>query len=91
MLFAPVLPFTSERLNMILGYEHQLFGNQFIDSVSDALGEHRVNRYDPADAAGCWQKSELPAGQKFGAISPLFKKLDASIIETERAKLGQAK
>ena len=88
VLFAPVLPFTSERLNQILGYEHHLFGNQFIRTVSDSLGEHRVNCYDPADAKGCWVKSELPAGQKFGAISPLFKKLDASIIETERAKLG---
>ena len=88
VLFAPVLPFTSERLNQILGYEHHLFGNQYIQSVSDSLGEHRVNCYDPADAKGCWVKSELPAGQKFGAISPLFKKLDASIIETERAKLG---
>ena len=88
ILFAPVLPFTSERLNKILGYDHQLFGSQFIDSVNDSLGEHRVNRYDGSDAKGCWVRSELSAGQKFGAISPLFKKLDASIIETERAKLG---
>ena len=88
ILFAPVLPFTSERLNKILGYDHQIFGNQYIQSVTDSLGEHRVNRYDPKDAEGKWQKSELKAGQKFGQISPLFKKLDHSIVETERAKLG---
>ena len=88
ILFAPVLPFTSEKLNKILGYEDRIFGNQFIDCVSDSLGEHRVNRYDPVEAKGCWSKSELKPGQKFGTISPLFKKLDASIIETERAKLG---
>ena len=88
ILFAPVLPFTSEKLNQILGYDHQIFGNQFIQSVTDNLGEHRVNCYDASKAEGRWNKSELPIGQKFGAISPLFKKLDASIIETERAKLG---
>ena len=77
-----------ERLNQILGYEHHLFGKQYIETVTDSLGEHRVNRYDPSDAQGKWVKSELPAGQKFGSISPLFKKLDASIVEMERAKLG---
>ena len=61
---------------------------QYIDSIQDSLGEHRVNRYDPSDAQGSWTKSDLKAGQKFGQISPLFKKLDVSIVETERAKLG---
>ena len=88
ILFSPVLPFTSEKLNQILGYEHHIFGRQFIDTVQDSLGEHRVNRYDPSEAQGSWTKSNLQSGQKFGPISPLFKKLDASIVEMERAKLG---
>ncbi len=88
ILFSPVLPFTSEKLNGILGYTDHIFGTQYIQEVNDSLGTHRVNRYDPTGAAGAWQKSELKAGQKFGAISPLFKKLDPSIIEEQRSKLG---
>lgn len=88
IMFSPVLPFTSEKLNGILGYNDHIFGTQYIQEVNDSLGMHRVNRYDPTGAAGVWQKSELKAGQKFGAISPLFKKLDPSIIEEQRAKLG---
>lgn len=88
IMFSPVLPFTSEKLNGILGYTDHIFGTQYIQEVNDSLGTHRVNRYDPTGAAGAWQKSELKAGQKFGAISPLFKKLDPSIIEEQRSKLG---
>ena len=88
IMFSPVLPFTSEKLNGILGYTDHIFGTQYIQEVNDSLGMHRVNRYDPTGAAGVWQKSELKPGQKFGAISPLFKKLDPSIIEEQRAKLG---
>lgn len=88
ILFSPVLPFTSQKLHQILGYEGQIFGDQFIQTVHDKLGDHQVNRYDASKASGHWIKSELQPGQKFGEVAPLFKKLDPSIIETERAKLG---
>ncbi len=88
ILFAPVLPFSSEKLNKILGFDDQLFGNSYIQSVSDALGERNVLRYDPDPAAGKWEWQELLAGRKFGEISPLFRKLDPSIIAEERARIG---
>ncbi len=88
ILFAPVLPFTCEKLHGILGYDGQIFGDQFIQTVQDSLGEHRVHRYDPTNAKGAWKASELKPGQKFGEVKPLFKKLDAAIIEEQRAKLG---
>lgn len=88
ILFAPVLPFSSEKLNKILGFSDQLFGNSYIESVSDALGERNVLRYDPDPANGKWEWQDLPAAQKFGEIAPLFRKLDASIVAEERARLG---
>ena len=88
ILFAPVLPFSSEKLNKILGFTDQLFGNSYIESVSDALGERNVLRYDPDPANGKWEWQDLPAAQKFGEIAPLFRKLDASIVAEERARLG---
>lgn len=88
ILFSPVLPFTSEKLHHILGYEGHLFGEEYTDVVKDALGEHEVNRYDSKNAIGEWKPSELKPGQKFGEVAPLFKKLDPSIVEAERTKLG---
>lgn len=88
VLFSPVLPFSSEKLNKILGFKDQLFGDSYLETVRDALGERQVLRYNPDTANGSWSWGELPAGQTFGAISPLFKKLDASIVEEERARLG---
>src|SRR5512139_555750 len=37
ILFAPFLPFTSERLNGFFGYENPLFGEQYIETVADGL------------------------------------------------------
>ncbi len=88
LLFAPVLPFTSEKLHQILGFESHLFGEIYTQNVSDSLGTHDVNRYNPAEAYGKWEPQDLPAGQKFGEISPLFKKLEPTIVTDERARLG---
>ena len=35
-----------------------------------------------------WELFEIKPGHKLGQATPLFKKLDPSIVETERAKLG---
>jgi methionyl-tRNA synthetase len=49
--------------------------------------------YDPADSLTAtgedlWEPLELEPGKTFRKPSPLFKKLDASIVEEERARLG---
>jgi methionyl-tRNA synthetase len=52
VLFAPFLPFTSEKLNGFFGYETPLFGEQYTETVKDSLGEHSVLRYRGV-AFGC--------------------------------------
>ena len=88
IMFAPFLPFTSEKLNRILGYEGSLFGSQSVETCSDELGEHRVLRYDGSTARGKWAPGKIKAGDAFNQPEPLFKKLDVKIVEEERAKLG---
>ena len=88
VLFAPFIPFTSEKLHTYLGYTEPLFGQQAAETVEDALGEHTVLRYIPEKASGTWEPSQLQPGTDFQKPSPLFKKLDASIIEDERARMG---
>ncbi len=87
IIFAPFLPFTSEKLNQIFGYETPLFGEQFVETVEDNLGEHTVLRYKGIEGMQ-WKVSDLKPGEAFEKPEPLFKKLDKEIVEEERAKLG---
>ena len=90
ILFAPVLPFTSQRLHEFFGYETPLFGEQYTETVKDSLGEHTVLRYRAAGSEGLrWKPSDLKPGQKLNQPSPLFKKLEEKVIEEERARLGK--
>jgi methionyl-tRNA synthetase len=83
ILLAPFLPFTSERLNGFFGNDRPLFGKQYIDTISDDLGTHAALRYDPDGASGKWEPSKLEPGKRTVNPQPLFKKLDASIIEED--------
>jgi methionyl-tRNA synthetase len=89
ILLSPFLPHTSEKLHIYLGYETPLFGTQYTQTISDELGEHTALRYDGSQATGRWEPSQLKAGQKLIAPLPLFRKLDPSIIEEERTRLGK--
>jgi methionyl-tRNA synthetase len=88
VLFAPFIPFSSERLHHYLGYDAPLFGSQFTETVDDELGSHTVLRYQPAAAKRQWQPSQLPPGQALRQPAPLFKKLEPSVAAEERARLG---
>ncbi len=88
ILLAPYLPFTCERLNQYLGYTQSIFGDQFLETVNDSLGDHTTLRYNPANAAGRWEPSQLPPKQALQQPAPLFTKLDESIVQQERARLG---
>jgi len=89
ILLAPFLPHTSERLHTFMGYPTSLFGSQFTEEEPDKLGTHQVLRYNSEHAAGKWQSSTLQAGSRLEKPEPLFKKLDHSIVEEERSRLGQ--
>jgi methionyl-tRNA synthetase len=89
VIFAPFLPFTSEKLHVFLGHETPLFGEQYSEEVSDSLGSHKVLRYRGIEGLQ-WKPSELKPGTKLNQPGPLFKKLDEKVIEEERARLGNA-
>jgi methionyl-tRNA synthetase len=86
ILFAPFLPFSSERLHSFLGYDTPLFGEQYLEDEQDDLGTHTVLRYRGGGPA-LWQPAELKPGQRLNQPGPLFKKLDESIAAEERARL----
>jgi methionyl-tRNA synthetase len=93
LLFAPVLPFTSEKLHSFFGYETPLFGEQYTQEISDRLGTHTGLRYRGVGRDEIppyrWQPSALQPGAKLNQPAPLFKKLDEKVVEEERARLGR--
>lgn len=91
VIFSPFLPFTSEKLHGFFGYETPLFGEQYIETVNDSLGEHTVLRYRVGQIGNLsyWKPSDLKPNIKLNQPAPLFKKLDESVVEEERARLGK--
>jgi methionyl-tRNA synthetase len=88
IMFAPFIPFSSEKLHTYLGYTQPLFGSQFTETRTDKLGEHQVLRYRPGPQQPQWQPSQLQPGQALVKPEPLFRKLEPTVAAEERARLG---
>jgi methionyl-tRNA synthetase len=89
VLLAPFLPFSSENLHRAFGYDRPLFGVLDIITVEEDTRAHQALTYDASHASGHWAASELPPGQALRQPEPLYRKLDDSVVEDERARLGQ--
>ena len=87
-LFYPFLPFSSQELHDFLGYDGDIMGQQYIETLQEDHGAHQALRYDGSGLEGEWAPSQLPASQVLRKPKPLFKKLDESIVEEELARLG---
>ena len=93
LIFSPFLPHTCEALNSYLGYDQPIFGSLITREIEDDLSTHEVMLYEPGDALSAgeedlWVPTTLVPGAAFRNPSPLFKKLDSSIVEEERERLG---
>ena len=87
-LFAPFLPFSSQRVHKMLGYGGDLLGRQVVREYKESERLHQALTYDASSLTEKWKPSQLPVGQAFGPIAPLFEKLDEKIVEEEKARLG---
>jgi methionyl-tRNA synthetase len=91
VLFTPFLPFSSQKLHELLGYEGWLAGPLEFREIEEEGGEkHTILTGDYADWIGAWEPSRLPAGQKLREPEPLFKKLEPGIVEEELGRLAPA-
>jgi methionyl-tRNA synthetase len=84
-LFTPFLPFSSQVLHELLGYEGWIAGPLERRTVEEDDGStHEILTGDYAGWVGSWTPSELPPGQTLREPRPLFRKLDAEeVIATE--------
>jgi methionyl-tRNA synthetase len=87
-IFAPFLPHTCERLHGFFDHQIPLFGQQSTQAVTDDLGEHTALLYKPENAGGTWAPGKLEPGKAFNQPAPLYQKLDPSVAEEERNRLG---
>jgi methionyl-tRNA synthetase len=76
VLFTPFLPFSSQTLHRLLGYDDVIAGELEIREVEDEQETHAILTGDYAHWRRGWGPSEPPAGQKLREPAPLFKKLD---------------
>ncbi|MCA9968954.1 MAG: methionine--tRNA ligase [Anaerolineales bacterium] len=89
LMWAPVLPFTSQKLHALLGETGQLFGTQRVETYTETARSHVALTYDPAGAVGAWQRQDVPPGRQLPQPEPLFRKLEDSLVEEELARLGR--
>jgi methionyl-tRNA synthetase len=90
-LITPFLPFTSQKLHELLGYQGSIAGPLLFREYTEADDStHRVLTGDYETWVGSWTPSALPPGQKLQQPAPLFKKLDESVVAEELARLGAA-
>ncbi len=87
VLFAPFLPFSTQRLHELLGHEGTIAGPLEFKTVVEEDGEeHVVLTGDYESWMGRWEPSELTPGQTLLEPSPLFVKLDADVVVAEELK-----
>jgi methionyl-tRNA synthetase len=89
ILWAPILPFTSQQLHEMLAEEGALFGTQLVETYAETSRSHVGLTYDGSTAVGRWTRSEIPVGRKLPSPKPLFKKLDETVVAEELARLGR--
>ena len=91
IIFTPVLPFSSQKLHELLGYEGWLAGPLEFREIEEGTGQkHTILTGDYSGWVGRWQPSELAAGQKLHEPEPLFRKLDPGIVDDELGRLTPA-
>ena len=91
IIFTPVLPFSSQKLHELLGYEGWLAGPLEFREIDEGTGQkHTILTGDYSGWVGRWQPSELAAGQKLHEPEPLFRKLDPGIVDDELGRLTPA-
>jgi len=86
-LFYPFLPFSSQALHHFLGYDGDIMGRQYVETLQEEHSTHQALRYDGSRLEMEWSPSRLAIGQALRKPRPLFKKLDESIVEEELARL----
>jgi methionyl-tRNA synthetase len=89
LLFTPFLPFSSQTLHELLGYDDVIAGPLRFEEIEEKGGPpHVVLTGDYQTWAGRWEPTELAAGQVLREPRPLYAKLDPEkVVADELARM----
>jgi methionyl-tRNA synthetase len=91
IVFAPFLPFSSQRLHELLGFDTVIAGEVESREITQESVPYTVLTGEYGAWDGRWEPSALPAGQKLREPQPLFKKLDPErVVAEELDRMRQA-
>jgi methionyl-tRNA synthetase len=91
LVFTPFLPFSSQKLHELLGYDGWIAGPlEYREIEEEGDARHTILTGDYKDWVRRWESSELAPGQKLREPEPLFKKLDPGIVDDELRRLTAA-
>jgi methionyl-tRNA synthetase len=86
-LLTPFLPRSSEAVNEMLGGAPDWSGMPRIETVDEEGGPSYPVITGTYDSSFRWQSQPIAAGTKLAVPSPLFTKLDQSVVDEEIARL----
>ena len=89
VLFTPYLPFSSQRLHQLLGYDGYLAGPLEFRDVDEDGTPHVVLTGDYGSWVGAWAPSALSPGQPLREPRPLFAKLDPEKVVADELERMQ--
>ncbi|HET7855091.1 MAG TPA: methionine--tRNA ligase [Gaiellaceae bacterium] len=90
-MLVPFLPFSSQRVHELLGYEGQLAGSLELREAGEEGDLHEVLTGEHEDTEGRWEPSALPPGRPLPEPGPLFKKLEAdAVVSQELERMERA-
>jgi methionyl-tRNA synthetase len=89
VMFTPFLPFSSQRVHELLGYEGAIAGELEFESYTDEGGSaHEVLTGSYESWERGWGPTNLQAGRPLPPPAPLFRKLDPSLVEEELQRMS---
>jgi methionyl-tRNA synthetase len=88
VLMTPFLPFSSQRLHELLGYDDVIAPQAAVREYGEeGGGSHRVQGGD-YDSSLRWCPSTLPAGRPLPEPRALFRKIDPEVVEEELRRMA---
>ncbi|MFT4082674.1 MAG: methionine--tRNA ligase [Nocardioides sp.] len=88
LILAPFLPFSANQIDLVLGGKGEVAPMPRIDEVGDLDGGpgYPIITGDYTGAPG-WERTPIVPGTPVGKPTPVFRKLDVTVIEEELARL----
>jgi methionyl-tRNA synthetase len=88
ILMTPFLPFSSQKLHELLGYTGQIGPQPSVQEYAGGGSIHRVLGGEYSTVAG-WGPTTLPVGQPIPQPQPLFRRLDAGLVDEELNRMAR--